>query len=356
MARRPEFPQIAERLQRDYPSSSPDALPGERDLARRYGVSRPTISKALALLTEQGVLKRRAPGAPPAPLRSSKAPKTTIVSYVGPVSGPFHGPFLLTLLIQGSNRGYHLRVIPVPVGEPLPEDVVPRLAGSHAVIGGVADVQALEQACPRAARLVLVGLASPDPALASRPIRAIHVDLAHGMEAAIRHAASLGRKGPVWVTVEAADIGTDIGPERVQRRLSLGLWLGRMRDPPNQDYLSIKPYDMDDQTRLEAQLAAATPPPTAIVCSSAAVALVARDIVRDLSHTNPTYRSLPIISLGHDPLMQSVAPEIIAFDYGCEAAAHQVLAACFLAPPAKQSTVITIHPALIAITEKSTQS
>lgn len=346
MARPPEFLQIAARIRRDNPPSSPDALPGERDLARRYGVSRPTIRKALALLTQQGVLKRRARGAVAVTSEPTVRRITTVVAYVGPVSGPFHAPFLLALLLQASARGYHLRVVPAPDGAPLPEDLIPRLAGSHAVIGGVPDVRKLERACPPAIRLVLVGVSGPDPTLAVSPTRAIHVDLAHGMETAVRYATSFAQEGRVWVVIEPSGAESTPAVAAAHQRRGLGLWLAQMRSKSDYCYLSLDPASHEASTLLRRQFLA-TKQPTAIVCENIHLALIVREMLRDQAHTHPVHRALPIICLDNDPLTRSIAPELITFNFEEHAIAQQVLAACFFAPAAKNSIVISVQPSMI---------
>jgi GntR family transcriptional regulator len=60
--RRPVFQQIADLLRHDLETGKPapgETFPSERDLAQRFGVSRPTANKVLSILIAEGLLSAR---------------------------------------------------------------------------------------------------------------------------------------------------------------------------------------------------------------------------------------------------------------------------------------------------------
>jgi DNA-binding LacI/PurR family transcriptional regulator len=91
---RPLYLQLKERIRADLldaPASSSMRLPTERELQVRYGVSRPTISKALAALAGEGFLiqkqRRGRYWVQPSPDTPADLESPRLIGYVAPLAG-----------------------------------------------------------------------------------------------------------------------------------------------------------------------------------------------------------------------------------------------------------------------------
>jgi DNA-binding LacI/PurR family transcriptional regulator len=111
--------QIKERIRAEFlggPMAAPeDRLPSERELQARYGVSRPTISRALAALAAEGLIVNRPKRGYfrlVTPASRLTAAETRLIGYVGPLAGEE----LVQRAFRGIDRVAHRRGYRVLMG------------------------------------------------------------------------------------------------------------------------------------------------------------------------------------------------------------------------------------------------
>ena len=107
---RPQYEIIKERIREDFLETLGDAsrLPSERKLQELYGVSRPTISKALAALTGEGVLVRQLRRGNFVTAQSIAQVQTTDSRRIGFIA-PLAGEELVQRCFRGIDRIAHRR-------------------------------------------------------------------------------------------------------------------------------------------------------------------------------------------------------------------------------------------------------
>jgi len=103
-AAKPFYLQIREQLLADYEGKAGERLPSEKELCERYGVSRPTVRKALESLVEQGLVVRK-PGkgsfVQKRPKSKVKAQEGVVVFVPGHWKIEEHNHFYLTQILAG---------------------------------------------------------------------------------------------------------------------------------------------------------------------------------------------------------------------------------------------------------------
>ena len=114
--RLPRYLQALDALRRDVLAGVyPKRLPTELELAKRYGVSRMTLRRALGVMVDEGVLEgRRGLGTF---LKEQEAPSYTVVlamaeDLVVNPDDPYHQQMVISAIHASSRRGWTLRVVP----------------------------------------------------------------------------------------------------------------------------------------------------------------------------------------------------------------------------------------------------
>jgi DNA-binding LacI/PurR family transcriptional regulator len=343
MPRPQSFPSLARRIRLELlDGPGTPRLPGERELAVRYGTSRPTIRKALTLLAGDGLIDRRH-GLATARTRPLTSAQRTI-AYVGETGTHFHQDFFLALTDLMHVQGHRLVPLATDRDPTRLQRLAEELPGCDAILASTPLVSLVRNANPTAT-LVAVGLHRFDLTTLGSNLRCVWGDRRRAVEIATHHVITRGHQRIAYLGARSR---ADLIPGMIEpaEDALFGFRCALLGQGLSETCHAVITSEAEERDRELASflIAVRKSKATAVVCDMDYTASLLVGTMRAAGLRIP--RDLAVTGVGNTPWCDTMRPALTTVDYRHQELAMHALAACVLPPPMTCEAIV-VEPRLV---------